>query len=96
MNEEEPEFDEYFDPVFDERTGEKLPGKLAEAADQEELALMKKIGVYEYAPIDECIAWTGKLPVSTKWVRVNKGTAEDPDVRCRRVARDFKPRGEKD
>jgi len=27
---------------------------------------------------------------------VNKGTQEAPDVRCRLVARDFKPKGEKD
>ena len=33
---------------------------------------------------------------STKWVDVNKGTAENPNVRCRLVARDFKPKGEKD
>ena len=36
------------------------------------------------------------LPISTKWVRVNKGTQEAPDIRCRLVARDFKPKGEKD
>ena len=29
-------------------------------------------------------------------VDVNKGTSEKPDVRCRLVARDFKPKGEKD
>ena len=34
------------------------------------------------------------LPVSTKWVEVDKGTAEKPDVRCRLVARDFRVKGE--
>ncbi len=33
--------------------------------------------------------------MSRKWVDVNKGTAERPDVRCRLVARDFKPEREK-
>ena len=31
-----------------------------------------------------------------KWVEVNKGTDEAPDIRCRLVARDFKPKSEKD
>ncbi len=30
--------------------------------------------------------------MNTKWVDVNKGTAEKPDVRCRLVARDEKDR----
>ena len=34
--------------------------------------------------------------MGTKWVDVNKGTAENPNIRCRLVARDFKPKGEKD
>ena len=29
-------------------------------------------------------------------MKVNKGTTEVPEVRCRLVARDFKPKGEKD
>ena len=37
---------------------------------------------------------TGRPPVSTKWVEVDKGTAEKPDVRCRLVARDFRVKGE--
>ena len=51
---------------------------------------MRGIGLYEYAPIQECIDVTGKPRVSTKWVRTNKGTREQPEVRCRPVARDFK------
>ena len=31
-----------------------------------------------------------------KWVDVNKETAENPNVRCRFVARDFKKKGEND
>lgn len=32
----------------------------------------------------------------TKWVDVNRGSEERPDIRCQLVARDFKPKGEKD
>jgi hypothetical protein len=96
VNEELDTGEESYEPTFDERSGEELPWELVEAAAREEVAYMKKLGLYDIVPIEECIANTGKMPISTKWVRVNKGTAEQPDVRCRLVARDFKPRGEKD
>ena len=57
---------------------------------------MKKIGLFDEVPLEECWEKTGKAPTSTKWVDVNKGTADRPEIRCRLVARDFKPRGEKD
>lgn len=34
--------------------------------------------------------------MTTRWVDVNKGSVNEPDVRCRLLARDFKPKGEKD
>jgi hypothetical protein len=55
-----------------------------------------KIGLFEETSIDESWEVTGKAPVDTKWVDVNKGSAEAPDIRCRLVARDFKPKGERD
>ena len=41
---------------------------------------MEKFGVYEDATIEECFAETGRAPVGTKWVDVNKGTAENPNM----------------
>ena len=55
---------------------------------------MRSIGLYEEASIEECVEKTGKRPISTKWVDVNKGTKERPDIRCRLVARDFRTKGE--
>ena len=43
-------------------------------------------------PLQECWDMTGKAPVTTKFVDLDKGTEEHPDVRCRLVARDFKPK----
>ena len=37
-----------------------------------------------------CYKMTGKPPVSVKWVDTNKGTDDEPMIRCRLVARDFK------
>ena len=33
---------------------------------------------------------TGKAPISTKWVIVNKGDAENPEIRAILVAREIK------
>ena len=35
---------------------------------------------------EECWAKTGKAPVTTKWVRVNKGTSSNPFISARLVA----------
>ena len=57
---------------------------------------MAKIGFYWEVDITECLEMIGRPPISTRWVDVNKGSTESPDVRYRLVARDFKPEGEKD
>ena len=57
---------------------------------------MGRIQLFKEASTQECWDRTGRPPISTKWVDLNKGTKEKPDVRCRLVARDFKPKGEKD
>ena len=36
----------------------------------------------------ECLEVTGKKPVMVRWVDVNKGDDESPNVRCRIVAKD--------
>ena len=81
---------------LDEKTGEVLDPKLVEIARQEEVAFMNKIVVFEESSREECWEETGKAPVSTKWVDLNKGSKTAPEVRCRLVARDFKPKGERD
>ena len=74
----------------------KLDVRLTKRAEAEEVEFMQKICLYDVVSNSECWEKTGKPPISTTWVRVNKGTQEAPDIRCRLVARDFKPKGEKD
>ena len=45
--------------------------------------------VWEFRPIAECLEVSGKKPVNVRWVDVNKGDDESPNVRCRIVAKDF-------
>ena len=89
----EDEMDEYRDEVYDERTGEPLDTTLTKQAEDEEMAYMEHLGVGVAASEEECWAKTGKAPITTMWVRVNKGTASSPIVRARLVARDFKTKG---
>ena len=51
--------------------------------------MVDETGVWELRPIAECIEVTGKKPVKVRWVDVNKGDDDLPNVRCRIVAKDF-------
>ena len=96
VNEEEEPEGVDFEEFFDERTGQTLDAGKVRAARSEEMEFMSKIQMFEEVDEEECWRNTGKAPVSTKWVDVDKGTSEAADVRCRLVARDFKPKGDKD
>ena len=45
---------------------------------------------------EECVEETGRPPISTKWVDVNKGMVQNQIIRSRLVARDFRVKGESD
>ena len=80
---------------FDSRSGKQLDPKKVREARAEEMDFVKRIRVYDEADLAECYEKTGAAPVSTKWVDGNKGTEEEQDIRCRWVARVFKPKGGK-
>ena len=82
------------DIFYDDRTGKTLDADLVDTAEKEELAFMERIGVGEVCDARECWEKTGRAPVTTKFVRVDKGSDSSPDVRVRLCARDFKPKGE--
>ena len=79
---------------IDTKTGKELDERAVAAARKEEIEFMRQIKLYDKVDWEECIRMTGRPPVSTKWVEVDKETAEKPDVRCRLVARDFRVKGE--
>jgi hypothetical protein len=74
---------------WDENSGEVLPPNLTQAARREELTFMRDWGVWEVVPISECVRVSGKQPLGGRWVDVNKGDRDRPDVRSRYVAKDF-------
>lgn len=67
-----------------------IDARLVREARREKVELMRRKGVYEYTKLEDCVRHTGKNPISVQWVDVHKGTVEEPNMRCRLVARDFK------
>ena len=47
------------------------------------------MGVYVKVPEAECWKNTGKAPISTKWIDINKGDSTNPKYRSRNVAREI-------
>ena len=75
---------------YDANSGELLDPVLVQAAKKEELEYIDKLPLYDIVDVAMCWDRTGQKPVSTRWTILNKGDAESPEVRARRVARDFK------
>ena len=50
---------------------------------------MEDWGVWEVVPVERCWRVTGKGPLGGRWVDVNKGDTQRPNVRCRYVAKDI-------
>ena len=76
--------------AFDDVKGGELPVDLVKKARAVEMEFVKEREIYEYRPVSECIKKTGKPPVGVKWVDTNKGDDEQPLVRSRLVAMEFK------
>ena len=74
---------------FDENTGERLDPRLVAEGEAEELRRFAKMGVYDYA--DRAVAQSDPegIFVNVKWVRVNKGTRDNPQIKCRLVAQEL-------
>ena len=50
--------------------------------------------MWEKVPRSEALARTGKAPISVRWIDNSKGDDDDPNVRCRLVAREIRKAGE--
>ena len=74
---------------FDENTWEELDPERVAEGERAELERFKKMGVYDYET--RAVAMNDELGkfVKVKWVRTNKGTAMNPEVRCRLVAQEL-------
>ena len=82
--------------AWDDVNNMEIPLDEVRAARKEEMGYMKNVK-FKVVKRSEAYNKTGKSPLSTKWVDTDKthGTGK-AEIRARWVARDFKPRGEKD
>jgi len=73
----------------DNMTGKPLEAHMVRTARQEEMDEVNKHQVYDKVPIEECWAKTGKAPIGTRWVDINKGDDVNPEYRSRLVAKEI-------
>ena len=59
-------------------------------ARNEEMRYVKEMKVYEVVDIKECLRITGRPPIKSRWIHINKGDDERPNYRSRWVAKQFK------
>ena len=78
----------------DDLTGQLLPPDLVKTARAKELEYFEAKRVWELRPTAESRRVTGKPPISVRWVDVNKGDNENPNIRSRLVARQIRQAGE--
>ena len=78
--------------AFDDITGEELDHREVRKARELEVSEVHKHEVYVKTPIKTCWDKTGKAPIKTRWIDINKGDEVHPDYRSRFVAKDFNDR----
>ena len=75
---------------WDDLSGKELIPKLVKKARMDDMKEVNKHNVYVKVPIEECWTNTGKQPIGTRWVDVNKGDDANPEYRSRLVAQEIK------
>ena len=81
---------EEMEAAWDDVSGAALNPKAVKRARKEEIDYVHKMLLYDKLPVEECISMTGRSPISTRWIDINKGDASNPDYRLRLVAREMK------
>ena len=71
-------------------SGKPLDPALVRKAREDEICGIRQYHVYKKVPIEHCWNDTGKQPIGTRWVDVNKGDELNPNYRSRLVARQLK------
>ena len=83
-------FDTGEGPFFDDLTKQQLPTSLVKAARKKELDDFEMKSVWKRVPAQDAWKLSGRPPITVRWVDVNKGDDEVPDIRSRLVARQIR------
>ena len=73
---------DYVNEYVDDMSGKPLEAGLIKTARAEEMSKLKQHDVYTKVPIAECVAVTGKQPIGSKWIDINKGDEAVPTRTC--------------
>ena len=76
--------------AWDDQSGKLLKPALVKTARAEELKIVDDMQVYEEVPYQEAFAQTGKPPIKSRWLDINKGDDKSPNYRSRWVAKQIK------
>ena len=76
--------------AWDDQTGCELNPQEVMKARRLEMKYVKQMGVYAPAPVSEAWDVTGKAPIKSRWLDINKGDDENINYRSRWVAKQFK------
>ena len=87
---------EHWDEYTDDISGLPLRSDLVAKAREEEMEVFNQFPVYRKVPLADAWFYTGKGPIGTKWVDVNKGDEKDPEYRSRLVAKEIKRKHDED
>ena len=74
----------------DEVSGKALEASLVRAARAEEIEYAVRYGVWDPVPISEAYQRTGKPPISSRWIDINKGDEERTQYRSRLVIQEIR------
>ena len=83
-------YPEYNDEVYDAITSAKLDPNLIAVSRAEEMNFLRDLGTCTVEKKSECLAATGRPPLPSGWVDVNKGDAVRPALRSRWVVKETK------
>ena len=73
--------------AWDDVTGQELIASEVQAARAKEMGYVKSMEVYAPATYAECIKNTGKPPIKSRWLDINKGDDANINYRSRWVAK---------
>ena len=88
MPSEDKEYD--WEQFWDNISGKRLRTAGVRLAREEETQEVRKHNLYDKVPIKECWGNTGRKPIGTGWVDVNKGDEVREELRSRLVAKEIK------
>ena len=89
VHDEDKNASDRWDEFYDDISGLPLSSEGVRAARKEEMRIFGTFPVYTKVRINEAWSVTGKGPIGTRWLDINKGDEDSPELRSRLVGQEF-------